>query len=269
MIRNVRYRRMGAVLPALTPGPLPAVNPLTLKPVVINAAAMAPVTVPAAAPSPLDVLVNGVETGPGTANPQAGEIAGANPGLSQLADYLGMSTGQTQAWINAQTGQATAAPATAPPVIAVTPGGASPTVAVPMPVSSSQCAPGYFLYQGSCQPDIGVTFYPPATAPATSSTPFTASDLQTADVEAVQQLLYQYGDTWDNPQTVVDNMYAAGYAPGTINQTNALPYLTGLTTSTTAATTTSSLSTTLSDIPAWGWAAIAGAAVLLLSRSKK
>jgi hypothetical protein len=43
-------------------------------------------------------------TGPGTPNPQAGEIAGANPGLNQLAQYMGQSTAATQAWITAQTG---------------------------------------------------------------------------------------------------------------------------------------------------------------------
>ena len=43
-------------------------------------------------------------TGRGTANPQAGEIAGANPGLVQLAQYMGMTPAQTQAWI--QTSQA-------------------------------------------------------------------------------------------------------------------------------------------------------------------
>lgn len=47
------------------------------------------------------MLINGQWTGPGTANPQAGEIAGANPGLTQLANYMGMSEAQTQAWISA------------------------------------------------------------------------------------------------------------------------------------------------------------------------
>lgn len=59
-----------------------------------------------------DVLVSGFDangnpvqvwTGPGTVNPQAGEIAGANPGLAQLAQYMGMTTAQTQAWLTANT----------------------------------------------------------------------------------------------------------------------------------------------------------------------
>ncbi len=54
------------------------------------------------APNPLDVLVNGVWTGPGTVNPQAGEIAGADPGLTQLAQYMGMTEAQTAAWIASQ-----------------------------------------------------------------------------------------------------------------------------------------------------------------------
>lgn len=63
--------------------------------------------------NPGDVLVSGYDaqgnpvtewTGPGTLNPQAGEIAGANPGLVQLAQYMGMTPAQTQAWI--QTSQA-------------------------------------------------------------------------------------------------------------------------------------------------------------------
>ena len=58
-----------------------------------------------------DVLVSGFDangnpvqvwTGPGTNNPQAGEISGANPGLAQLAQYMGMTTAQTQAWISSQ-----------------------------------------------------------------------------------------------------------------------------------------------------------------------
>lgn len=64
-------------------------------------------------PNPSDVLVNGQWTGPGTANPQAGEIANANPGLAQLAQYMGMTTTQTQAWINSSA----AATQTAPPAI--------------------------------------------------------------------------------------------------------------------------------------------------------
>ena len=75
-------------------------------------------------PSPADVLVNGQWTGPGTANPQAGEIAGANPGLAQLAQYMGMTTAQTAAWI--QSSQA--ATQTAPP-------------AIPTPVTAAAAAP--------------------------------------------------------------------------------------------------------------------------------
>lgn len=64
---------------------------------------------PATPPHAGDVLVSGFDTqgnpiqqwtGPGTANPQAGEIAGANPGLVQLSQFMGMTPAQTQAWIN-------------------------------------------------------------------------------------------------------------------------------------------------------------------------
>lgn len=94
-------------------------------------------------------------------------------------------------------------------------------------------------------------------------TPAAASNFQyTADEETVQQLLYQYGDTWDNPQTIVNQLYAAGIAPGTVSQANALPYLTDIAAAATT-TTTSSLATTLESIPAWGWAAIGIGALVM------
>ncbi len=66
------------------------------------------------APNPADVLVNGQWTGPGTANPQAGEIAGADPGLTQLAAYMGMSEAQTAAWIQKSQAARASSPATTP-----------------------------------------------------------------------------------------------------------------------------------------------------------
>lgn len=88
-------------------------------------------------PNPADVLVNGQWTGPGTANPQAGEIAGANPGLAQLAQYMGMTTMQTQAWINSTA----AATQTAPPAIS------TPTTAV-VAASPSLLGQPWYVWAG-------------------------------------------------------------------------------------------------------------------------
>jgi hypothetical protein len=99
---------------------------------------------------------------------------------------------------------------------------------------------------------------------ATQTPPAATSFQYTADEEAVQQLLYQYGDTWDNPETIVNQLYAAGVAPGTVTQAAAFPYLTNV--NTAAATPESSITTTLAAIPVWGWAAIGVGALFMFSK---
>ena len=199
---------------------------------------------PSPAPNANDVLVNGTWTGPGTANPQAGEIANANPGLAQLAQYMGMSTAQTQSWINSSA----AAPQTPPPVIPPVPPVAIPVttpVTAPAPITPAQqiaaAAVNYASYE------VPGNFY------------------YTADIELVTNLMSQYGDTWDNPQTIVNNLYAAGTVPGTVTAAQALAAMTGVT-GATAATTAAAFS--LSSVPWYGWAA-GGVVALLLFGGRK
>ena len=98
--------------------------------------------------------------------------------------------------------------------------------------------------------------------------------LNTADIETVQQLMYEYGDTWDDAQMIVEEMYAAGVQPGDVTDNLALNYLTGITSATTStAGATGTLSNfisslesdiTSSGIPTWAWAAGGVAALFLL-----
>ena len=99
---------------------------------------------------------------------------------------------------------------------------------------------------------------------STAQSPAPSNYAYTADEEMVQQLLYQYGDTWDNAQAIVNAMYAAGITPGTVSQANALPYLTGI--GTAATPTTSSLTGTLSAIPTWAWGAAGLGALFLFGK---
>jgi hypothetical protein len=104
------------------------------------------------------------------------------------------------------------------------------------------------------------------TPPSYASAEIPGSFDYTADLETVSNLMSQYGDTYDNPQTVVNAMYAAGIAPGTVSQANALPYLTGITSAATTATTASSFS--LPNLPWYAWAGI-GVGALVLFGGKK
>lgn len=101
-----------------------------------------------------------------------------------------------------------------------------------------------------------------ATNPAAAEIP--GSFNYTADLETVSNLMSQSGDTWNNSQSVVNAMYAAGIAPGTVSQANALPYLTGVATAATAATPASSFS--LSSLPWYAWAGIGVGGFLLLKK---
>jgi hypothetical protein len=210
---------------------------------------------PSPAPNPADVLVTTSDangnpttqwTGPGTANPQTGEVAGANPGLTQLAQYMGMSTAQTQAWINSSA----AATQTPPPVIPPVPPAAIPVAApvtAPAPVTPAQqiaaAAVNYASYE------VPGNFY------------------YTADIELVTNLMSQYGDTWDNPQAIVNNLYTMGTVPGTVTQALALTQMTGLAAATTA--TTAATTFALSSIPWYGWAAGGVVALMLFGGGGK
>lgn len=99
----------------------------------------------------------------------------------------------------------------------------------------------------------------PAAGLAPSPTNYSSAEIvgsapYTADLELVQNTMYEYGDTWDNAQTIVDNLYASGTAPGTITSAQALNALTGI------AGATVPVAFGLSSIPWYVWAG--GAAAL-------
>lgn len=83
----------------------------------------------------------------------------------------------------------------------------------------------------------------------------------TADIETVTNQLAIYGDTWDNPQAIVNQLYAAGIAPGSVTDAMALQYMTNV----SAATTATAATAVLSDPTTWPWYYWAGAAALGLA----
>jgi hypothetical protein len=88
----------------------------------------------------------------------------------------------------------------------------------------------------------------------------------TADIETVQQVMYQYGDTWDNAQSIVSELYAAGIAPGAVTSSMALNSLTGIAASTTAApAATTAVLTDPSTWPWYYWAGLAAAGFFLFN----
>jgi hypothetical protein len=113
-----------------------------------------------------------------------------------------------------------------------------------------------------------------ATAPATpanySSAEIIGNQTYTADLETVQQVMYQYGDTWDNSQTIVNNFYAQGVQPGTITAAMALSALTNVSAA-AAATGAVASSFTLTSPSTWPWYVWAGVAfgVIALTASSK
>ena len=137
-------------------------------------------------------------------------------------------------------------------VTAATAAAAPATVAVPAPVTPAQQV---------AAAAVTATTTPPAVNYASAEIP--GSFDYTADLETVSNLMSQYGDVSDNPQTVVNAMYAAGIAPGTVSQANALPYLTGIATTAASATTASSF---LPSLPWYAWAGIGLGGFLLLGK---
>jgi hypothetical protein len=120
-----------------------------------------------------------------------------------------------------------------------------------------------------------VSLPPPATAPAApanySSAEIVGNQTYTADLETVQQVMYQYGDTWDNSQTVVDNFYAQGVEPGTITPAMALSALTNVSAAAgaTGAAASSFILASPSTWPWYLWAGVAAVGLFAFSSSKK
>jgi hypothetical protein len=79
----------------------------------------------------------------------------------------------------------------------------------------------------------------------------------TADIETVQQEMYQYGDTWDNAQSIVNALYASGVVPGTVTPAMAFNSLTGITAEATTTTAPASILTSPSTWPWYAWAGLA------------
>lgn len=112
---------------------------------------------------------------------------------------------------------------------------------------------------------------PPAPTPAApanySSAEITGSFPYVADIETVQQEMYQYGDTWDNAQSIVNGLYASGIVPGTVTPAMALSKLTAITA--TGVSAPASVLTSPSTWPWYYWAALAGGGFFLFQGGKK
>ena len=110
----------------------------------------------------------------------------------------------------------------------------------------------------------------PAPTPAApvnySSAEITGSFPYVADIETVQQEMYQYGDTWDNAQSIVNGLYASGIVPGTVTPAMALSKLTAITA--TGVTAPASVLTSPSTWPWYYWAALAGGGFFLFAGGK-
>ena len=120
----------------------------------------------------------------------------------------------------------------------------------------------------STRPVTVVNTLAPTPMPAQPvSTASAGSLLTTADIETVADLMLTYGDTSDNAQTIVNKLYAAGVAPGSVTDAIALPYLTGIGT-TTAATSSGVVLSDPSTWPWYYWAIAAGGAYVLLARKR-
>jgi hypothetical protein len=143
-------------------------------------------------------------------------------------------------------------------------GGGAPSPATAIPAS-----PG---------PPVVVTPAPVIAAPlstpppASSTTNYSAQEIAgsfnyTADLETVQNEMNLYGDTWDNAQTIVNDLYSSGIAPGTVTPAIAFSMLTGLAAATTTTTSTASLLSSVSTWPWYYWAALAGGGLLLFGGS--
>lgn len=117
---------------------------------------------------------------------------------------------------------------------------------------------------------------PAASTPAPKSAPQNYSSQEiagsfnyTADLETVQNEMNLYGDTWDNAQTIVNDLYSSGIVPGTVTPAIAFQSLTGLAAATTTATAPASLLSSVSTWPWYYWAGIAGAGLLLVGGQGK
>lgn len=154
----------------------------------------------------------------------------------------------------------------------VSPGQASitPIQSIPSPTASPVAAPAtpIIVTPALVSPAPLVSPPAPSTAPANYSAQEIAGSFNyTADLETVQNEMDLYGDTWDNAQTIVNDLYSSGITPGTVTPAIAFSMLSGL----AAATTTTAPASLLSSIGAWPWyywAALAGGGLLLLGGGK-
>jgi hypothetical protein len=153
------------------------------------------------------------------------------------------------------------------PGVLTTSGYAGPVITAPAaPTSAVSVMPSQSTKPVTVRtpPPTAITVQPVSAAPVISSS---SSLLTTADLETVSNLMLTYGDTWDNASTIVNRLYAAGAAPGSITDAIAMPYLTNIG-STTAAATSSVDLTSPSTWPWYYWAAGAGAVLLLMGGRK-
>lgn len=117
---------------------------------------------------------------------------------------------------------------------------------------------------------IIVTPAPVGPAPLTTPAPanYSAQEIAgsfnyTADLETVQNEMALYGDTWDNAQTIVNDLYSSGIVPGTVTPAIAFSMLTGLAADTATTAAPASLLSSVSTWPWYYWAAALGGGLLL------
>jgi hypothetical protein len=115
---------------------------------------------------------------------------------------------------------------------------------------------------------------PPPASATNAVTNYSAQEIAgsfnyTADLETVQNEMNLYGDSWDNAQTIVNDLYSSGIVPGTVTPAIAFSMLTGL----AAATTTTAPASLLSSVSTWPWyywaALAAGGGLLLMGGSAR
>lgn len=139
------------------------------------------------------------------------------------------------------------------------------------PTATELAAAGYtgpplsYGSPASTIPGSGVPAGPLAVSSVTPAADCGSFPCNTADIETVQQVMYQYGDTWDNAQSIVSELYGQGIAPGSVTSAMALSALGGIGAGTTATAAATPDLSSPSTWPWYYWAALAGAGLFLFS----
>jgi hypothetical protein len=178
----------------------------------------------------------------------------AADGLPLLGQYTAVNGPYGLGWqlTSGSPGVATSAPA----AITAPAAAASPVSVMPSRSTVPAVAPSTTVNVIPAQP---VSNYTAAEVPGNL--------LYTADLETVTNLMSTYGDTSDSAPAIVNRLYAAGAAPGSVTDAMALPYLSSV--GSTAAAASSVVLSEPSTWPWYYWAAGAGALMLVMGGNRK